>query len=525
MLKQNLKGWVNNTQSFFSQLNLKSGLVLVVLGALNTLAYAPFDIWFIPFFTLALLLLAIQTQTTAKQAAKCGFLYGLGWFGAGISWIHIAIAEFGGIPLVVSLILMLLLCAYLAIYPALASFLTLKYQQLFGLWGFVGFWLIAEVLRSWILTGFPWLALGYTQTSSPLSSFAPVIGEIGLQFVVLLIATIVCLTLLTPTNCKKYLATLAGIFFIGWSLSFVDYSEQTTKEINVALVQGNIEQSIKWQPDNELPTMKKYASLTLPVWENSDLVIWPEAAIPRLEVVALEFLHEIDRQAADTNTALITGIVDFNQDTRQAYNNLITLGKKYSSDQTGHYRYLHNNRYSKHHLLPIGEFVPFESLLRPMADLFNLPMSSFSYGTLRQDPLIANGISVLSAICFEIAFPEQVRANLYRDTDIILTVSNDAWFGDSHGPWQHLQIAQMRAIEFAKPVLRATNNGVTAIIDHRGRLTATLLQNVEGVLQHKVNLSNSSTPYSQIGNLSTYLLVAALLLFVWLRNRAKNSKN
>lgn len=175
---------------------------------------------------------------------------------------------------------------------------------------------------------------------------------------------------------------------------------------------------------------------------------------------------------------------------------MIVLGKKQKNDEQGYF-YNHSNRYSKNHLLPIGEFVPFQEFLRPIAPLFNLPQSSFSRGGYIQKNLVANGIQLLPLLCFEIAFPHQLSANLTAKTDILLTVSNDAWFGESHGPHQHMEIARMRALEFGKPLLRSTNNGITAVVDHKGNFIARIPQFKEAVLTTEVALVSGKTPYSQ----------------------------
>lgn len=486
-----------------------SKLALVGLGCLMTLAYSPFGFWLITFICLIVFAYILQSSQSAKQSAWHGFYFGLGWFGAGISWVHVAIADFGGLPLIFSILLMLLLVAYLSIYPALAGYLNYRWQNKLGVVALVPAWLITESLRGWVLSGFPWLSIGYTQTNSPLAGFVPVIGEFGLQFVAILLA---CAALL---NIKKAAATYTLVFATALLLQQKAWHKETGETVNLALVQGNIAQSVKWQPENEVPTMQKYSNLTAPYLEQSDLIIWPEAAIPRLEILANDYLVEVDSLAAQSNSAIVTGLVDYQPDTSFAFNNLVVLGKKQNDDKFGHYKYLDNNRYSKHHLLPIGEYVPFESILRKLAPIFDLPMSSFSRGNFQQDNLIANGYRLSPAICFEIAFPEQIRANLYHDSDFILTVSNDAWFGNSHGPWQHLQIAQMRALEFAKPVVRATNNGVTAITNSSGEIVAQLQQNVEDILEYQLPLVQSHTPYQRFGNALTWLLIAIFSLLAY----------
>lgn len=478
-----------------------------------TLAYSPFGIWPITFICLIVFVHVLHSATSAKEATWHGFYFGLGWFGAGISWVHVAIADFGGLPLIFSLLLMLLLVVYLSLYPALTSYLNYRWQNKLGVVALVPAWLIAESLRGWVLSGFPWLSIGYTQINGPLTGLVPVIGEFGLQFFIILLA---CAALF---NAKKAVTAYALVFTTALLLQQKTWYQETGKEVNLALVQGNIAQSVKWQPDNEVPTMQKYSNLTAPYLDQSDIVIWPEAAIPRLEILANDYLVEVDSLAAKSNASIVTGLVDYQPDTNFAFNNLVVLGKKQADDKFGHYKYLGSNRYSKHHLLPVGEYVPFESILRKLAPIFDLPMSSFSRGNYQQDNLIANGYRLSPAICFEIAFPEQIRANLYHDSDFILTVSNDAWFGNSHGPWQHLEIAQMRALEFAKPVVRATNNGVTAIVNSSGDIVAQLEQNKADVLEYQLALVHSSTPYQRFGNALTWLLVVMFSVLAYFIKR------
>lgn len=503
-------------QSFFNAHPLIKNVFLVALGGLMTLSYSPFDLWPVALICLAKLAYFINSAKNAKAAALTGFYFGLGWFGVGISWVHVAIADFGGLPIVFSLLLMLLLVAYLALFPALSGYLHHKWHKYLGAFSIIPAWLIAEALRGWLLSGFPWLSIGYSQLQGPLAGFAPVLGEFGIQFIILFLAAA------TLLKAKATLLAFIAVIVSAFSLHQITWFENQSDSIKLALVQGNIEQSIKWQPDNELPTMKKYLKLTTPYFEKSDIIIWPEAAVPRLEILANDFLTELDMLASSSNTAIITGLVDYQPETNFAFNNLVVLGKKNQQDEFGHYKYLGTNRYAKHHLLPIGEYVPFESVLRKLAPIFDLPMSSFSRGTYQQNNLVANSINLSPAICFEIAFPEQIRANLYPDSQFILTVSNDAWFGHSHGPWQHLQIAQMRALEFATPVIRATNNGVTAIIDSSGNIAAQLPQNVAGVLEHELQLVQSATPYKRFGNAITWLLLIVFSSAVFLYRRKGN---
>ncbi|WP_281560113.1 apolipoprotein N-acyltransferase [Thalassomonas sp. RHCl1] len=498
-------------QRLLANLKDKTNWLSFLAGLSLVLAYAPLSLWYLAIIIPALWL-RLMVDRPAKDSAKQGFIFGLGWFTSGISWVHVSIDQFGGLPLIVSLLLMLLLCGYLALYPALSCYLSarLTAKRQFSLWLLPPFWLLGEYLRSVMLTGFPWLSLGYSQIDGPLAAFAPVIGETGITFVMLCLS-IALLQLSRRIQIKRHLALLAVLAISGFILSQQTWVTPTGKSVKVALVQANIKQELKWLPEQEWPSMLKFLDLTR-VNYDADIIIWPESAVPAIESTAQDFLEVANKGAALNNSAIITGIINYNFEARTYFNSLIVLGRKQNEDEQGSYYYNSSNRYYKNHLLPIGEFVPFQELLRPLAPLFNLPMSSFSRGNYVQPNLVAKELALLPLICFEIAFPHQLAANLTRDTDMILTVSNDAWFGDSHGPHQHLEIARMRALEFGRPVLRSTNNGITATIDHSGKITSRIPQFEEAVLRDEVKLQQGFTPYSQWGRYLQYLLPLLSLL-------------
>ena len=499
-----------------STLSSKEYWLCFIAGLSLIFAYAPFSQWYLTLFIPAVVFHKLQFQTPKKSAKLIGF-FAFGWFASGISWVHVSIDQFGGLPLVVSLSIMLLLCIYLALYPALAAYLTARFSknQQLNLWLLPSFWLISEYLRSVVLTGFPWLSLGYSQIDSPLASFAPVIGEVGITALIIIIN--ICLVIIFNAvklkNNKKLFSPLVLIFafcILSYVLNKVSWVQVTGKTAKVALVQGNIAQSIKWAPEQEWPTMLKYLDLSR-VNFDADIIIWPESAIPAMEPAVQDYLTTVNRSALLNDSAIITGIINYNFESKEYFNSLITLGKKKTDDEQGYF-YYHNNRYSKNHLLPIGEFVPFQEWLRPLAPLFNLPMSSFTRGSYVQQNLIANNLHLLPLLCFEIAFPHQLAANLTSKTNILLTVSNDAWFGNSHGPHQHMEIARMRALEFARPLLRSTNNGITAVVDHKGDFIARIPQFEEKVLRAEVALVTGMTPYSQWPRL--ILLLMVLITFI-----------
>jgi apolipoprotein N-acyltransferase len=480
------------------------------------LAFAPFNAWWLAFIVFPIWFY-LQTKLT-EHSFKAAWFFNFGYFAAGVSWIHVSIAEHGGLPLIISIGMIAVLCAYLALFPAFAIWLS---NRLFNkrLWPFALplIWLAMEWARAHFLTGFPWLSIGYSQLEGPLSGWLPVIGEIGVSAMLVLITLSLGLSFRIKQQnggWKIYglqSLLLTGIVCVsGLVLNSINWTLPTGVVKTVTMIQGNIEQTVRWVPEQDRPIMQKYWNLSADQWQ-SDIIIWPEAAIPKLEIAAAGFLDLLDGKAADTNTALITGIVDVNYSTEIISNNLLSLGNDKEGENSLPYTYGHQNRFAKHHLLPIGEFVPFESFLRDVAPIFDLPMSSFARGDYVQANLLANGISLAPAICFEIAFPNQIRANLVEDTDAIITVSNDAWFGDSHGPHQHLEIAQMRAKEFGLPIFRSTNNGVTAFIDHKGAISAVAPQFEDAVLTQKVSLVDGTTPYRKYGNLPTYLFF--ILLF------------
>ena len=485
-------------------------------GASTALAFAPYGLW--PIYLLALTFALHQSrELSAKSSLYYWLSFGFGCFSVGISWVHVSMATYGGIPLIASMGLMAVLALYLALYPALTGYLLQKLSSrssvLRNLLLFPALWTITEWLRGWVLTGFPWLWAGYSQTEGPLRDLASVIGVLGLSFVLALLAGTLALLLQKRWVSSAVAIPLVAIMtFLSPALSTVTPTGETLK---VALVQGNIPQSMKWEPEALWPTMSKYMDLSRPMLD-ADIIIWPEAAIPAPEYMVSEFLDNANKVANLNNSAIITGIISHQQDS--FYNSLIVLGNHSTKEQSqADYTGDGKNEFKKHHLLPIGEFVPLESLLRPLAPLFNLPMSSFARGEYQQENLNALGHQIAPAICYEIAFPEQLRANVNSGTELLLTVSNDAWFGSSNGPLQHMEIAQMRSVEMGRPLVRATNNGVTAVVDEHGNITHQLPQFETGVLVADIPLVQGQTLFAKLGQWPILILSALLLMFSVIR--------
>ncbi|SHO57994.1 Apolipoprotein N-acyltransferase [Vibrio quintilis] len=486
------------------------------LGILTPLAFSPYDIWPVSFLSPCLLLILINQQTS-RHAFIIGLIWGVGFFGHGINWVHVSIDTFGGVPPFVSFLLVGLLSVYLSLYPALFSWaLTRLFPSQTAakfLFAAPAFWLISEWLRGWVFTGFPWLWLGYSQIDNLLANYAPVGGVELITFVVMMISGSFAYILLSRN--WKWSVIPCCLLLIAWGLNQIQWvTPQPDRQTKIALIQGNIDQALKWLPGQRWPTIVKYTDLTRENWD-ADIIIWPEAAVPAFEHQLSDYFSALSSSAKSHHSAIITGVL--NQTGKTYYNSILTLGEGTGSPD---YELDASQRYHKHHLLPFGEFVPFEKLLRPLAPIFNLPMSSFADGAYIQPNLQAKDRYLVPALCYEIIFNEQVRANTTEKTDFILTLSNDAWFGHSIGPLQHMEIARMRALELGKPLIRSTNNGVTAITDYRGHIVKRLPQFETGVLKATLTSTKGITPYHRWGSWLIYALVTlSLLTSLYLRRK------
>ncbi|WP_075477455.1 apolipoprotein N-acyltransferase [Moritella viscosa] len=478
-------------------------------GALSVFAFAPFDYTISLYVSLFSLLFFIDNKS-AKHAAGYGFLWGLGFFVAGLHWISVSILDFGGLPAPVAWLLVLLLCAYLAIYPALCAYLVNRFSTHSALVryfiAFPAIWLITDWLRGWVMTGFPWLQLGYSQMNNPLVNYAPILGVEGITVAVCFITA----SLYYVYRERKFIMPAAVVSLIILSSIALKGLQWTTPQAikSIALVQGNTDQDKKWLPEKRADILNEYLKLSLDNTD-ADIIIWPESAIPALEFQVKSYLDYVSKLMHETNTTLITGIINYQRvdNIDEYYNAVIVLGQQ-EQHNNGHSPV--NDRYYKNKLLPIGEFVPFEDLLRPIAPLFNLPMSSFQRGGEEQLNLLASNVHIATAICYEIAFNQTLVNAVTPDTGFILTVSNDAWFGSSIGPDQHLEIARMRAFEFQRPVIRSTNTGITAIYDAQGQEVGRIAQFKKAVLRAQVTPYQGATPFNHYGN--TPLLILAFIL-------------
>lgn len=496
--------------SRLSQLSLwRAGLLATALGAVGVLAFSPYDCW--PAALIALVaLLGLTLNRSPGQAAAIAFAWGMGFFGCGLWWIYSCIEQFGGLPGGVGGLLMLLFIAYLALYPTLfAALLAWVFPRPTAarlLLAAPALWQLTEWLRSTLLSGFPWLQWGYTQINGPLAGLAPLGGVNLITWALITLSGIGCWIWFHQCWQRLWLLPLGLLLGYPWR-HYTWVQPLPERATTVALVQGNITQSLKWQPEQLQATLQRYWQLTEPLLAQARVIIWPEMAIPATDRSQQAFLQTL-AQRLHPDHSLITGI-SHQGSTGALFNTLLVLtGSSVAQPIPYHY-------YHKHHLVPFGEFVPLASLLRPLAPLFNLPMSSFSRGSYLQTPLHAADRQLTPAICYEIILGEQIRTNFSDPIDCLLTVSNDAWFGDTNGPWQHLQMARMRALELGRPLLRATNTGITAIVQSQGQISALLPPSTPGVLQATVIPTTGLTPYARWGDTIVWLFSAVGLITAW----------
>jgi len=480
----------------------RSVWLAALAGALFPLGLAPFDWWPLALVAVAALFLCLQT-VTARRAALVGWAFGVGKYGVGASWIYVSIHDYGPAPVWLAGSLVALFVAAMGLFPAAASFAYARWLRgtspIGRALGFAATWSALEWLLTWFLTGFPWLFLGYAQIHDPLRHWAPVGGVLWVGWLAALSVTLAVVASRRglPTRRRVAVGVAAALpWLLALPVGQVHWVEPG-RVGSVALVQGDIPQDAKWHEETVVPIMETYRDLSAPYWQR-DLVIWPEAAVTLFVQQAEPFLEAMGRLARRGGAALLLGIPSYERlpgDAVVFRNSAIVIG-----DGSG--------SYSKRRLVPFGEYVPLERLLRGLIEFFDLPMSHAEPGAMQQPLLQAGAWRVAMAICYEVAYPELVRRDA-RDADVIVTISNDSWFGRSIGPHQHLQMAAMRALENGRWVLRGTNSGITAIVGPDGVVTERLPQFEAAVLDGTFSGMTGTTPYGRWGNALLFAAIAA----------------
>ena len=468
-------------------INIFLGLLSVFAGILFTLAFAPFNFSYLAPLALCLLFTAWH-NTSPQQALLRGYLFGFGSFGLGVSWVYISIHDFGGSSPLIAASLTFLFVGFWALFPALAGYLSVKIQ------------LLNNRNRSYLT----WLQSAYSQIDTPLAGYIPVVGGYGTGLLVALTASGL-LAIVQKPRCRYFLmCALLSIWGTGSYLQSLSWTQAVGEPIKVSLLQGNITQDQKWRPENKLNTLRWYQTMTEAHWDSA-IIVWPETSIPAyLSDVNDWFLRPLSQAAEEHQTSIIVSLPINNTETNEKYNAVMTLGK-----DTGNYK--------KTHLLPFGEYLPWQPISGLILNNLGMRLGLFTEGAIDQPLLKAAGYPFITTICYEDAFDELVL-NQLSAAAFLINVTNDGWFGQSIEPHQHLQIARMRALETGRYLLRATNTGATAIVDPKGKILRQAPLFEATVLTDRIIPMQGLTPYARLGEKPVLIFLMILFLTLLLPN-------
>ena len=477
-------------------------------GAALPLAFAPFGLFPVAFASLAALFLAWRRCATPRRAFLLGWLFGLGSFGAGISWVYESFG-FANVAGPLAFALTVGLVAGLALYPAVAGWIVVRVApagdapRLLAV--YPAAWTLWEWIRGWAFTGFPWLQVGYAQIDGPASGWLPVLGVHGAGALTAFVAGGLALVLLRrDARAAASLAGAAALWGAGVGLVRIDWVQPAGPPVAAAIVQGNVAQDLKWRPEMRMPTLELYAGLTRERFD-ADLVVWPETAIPGFLDTQTEFTRRLQEEAVGHGSAVVAGVPVREAPGGPYLNAVAMLGPE-------------AGLYIKRRLVPFGEYLPFAFALRPVVAALGIRMANFSAGPREQEPLRLGSHALGVSICYEIAFGSAVRMDL-PEAALLVTVSNDAWFGDSIGPHQHLEIARVRAAETGRWLVRATNTGLSGVVSPRGEVRGRLPQFEVAADTFDVVPMRGETPYVRFGDAPALVALALWLVAGLVRSR------
>jgi len=487
-------------------------ILALAAGGLLPLAFAPFYVFALAVASPAVLF-ALWLDSPPGRAAWRGLLFGLGMFGVGTSWVYVSLHTYGNMPAPLAALAVLFFTLALAAFPALAgwlqSHLVDRRKALPVILVLPALWVLLEWLRGWVLSGFPWLNLGYSQASSPLAGLASWAGVYGVSLAVAVSAALVLQAWRERQGLwGRYLVALAVLWAGAWFVGRVPWVQASGEALRIALVQGNVPIESKWRPENRPAIVERYIRLSEQAGQ-SDLIVWPETAMPGyLDEIDPVFLERLRRRADEGGGEFLIGVVEkgWHGGRGTYYNTVVGIGSRPAF-------------YRKRHLVPFGEFLPLRPALEWVLRYLHIPMSDFTAGEPDQPPLEIAGHRIGVSVCYEDAFGEELIQALPQAT-LLVNVSEDAWFGRSLAPHQRLQMARMRAMESGRPMLRAANTGPSAVIDHRGEVLARSPQFQAHVLTARVQPTQGATPYVRFGNWPTVLLIVGVIAGAWVRRHA-----
>jgi len=499
-------------------------LAALLLGAATVFSFAPFGASLLPALTLAGLFALWQRASSPGRAFALGLAFGLGLFAAGVSWVYVALNTFGDMPALLAALGTAGFCAYLALFPALAGWITAwttAPDSVARPMVAAVVWTLSEWLRGWLFSGFGWLSIGYAQVATPLAGYAPIGGVLlpGL-FLALTAAVLTDAVTGVDTHRRRTLASAVAVAIVwasGYALTRVDWSYPVGEPTTVSLLQGNIGQDLKFEPSYREKTFAIYADLVAK--SRGRLIVLPESALPVFaDEVPPEYVALLRSAAQNNGGDLLLGLFFFeprtsSDDDDRYYNSVVTVGT--ATPQV----------YRKHHLVPFGETIP----LKPVFGWFirnvlAIPLADQTPGAAYQEPFVVAGQRLAVNICYEDTFGGELDRRA-ADATLLVNVTNDAWYGHSLAAEQHDQIAAMRALETARPMLRATNTGITSIIDHHGVERSRLPWFTRGVLEGTIAGRQGVTPYVRFGDalvVALTLLIIATTLFLTRRTQGKS---
>ena len=489
-----------------------SQLIFFLLGCLTTLAFAPFE-WSLLVPLVLLPFLYVCLTNAPRDAGKHGFWFGFGLFLTGTYWIYISVVIFGEAPAWIAILLMLGLVLIMSAYFwftawAISRFASGEPWRMLAVAPAV--WVIVEWARGWLLTGFPWMALGYSQVDASLGGWAPVLGVYGVSAMLLVTAAAILVAILTRGRQQLIavaivvLPTLAGAGF-----KSKDWTQPDGDPIRATILQGGISQDRKWLPEQFQPTLDFYRGKTRQ-FGSSDLVVWPEVAIPSIDDRVEGFIRGVESDARVLRQTVLFGVLERVTERTIApkvYNAIIGVnGSKRQS-------------YRKRHLVPFGEYFPVPASVREWMRMMSLPHNDLSAGADVQELIeMHTGVKLSVAICYEDAYGA-LQLYALPEAGILINVSNDAWFGDSIAPHQHLQIARMRSLEAGRYTVRATNTGISAFIRPDGALLETGPQFEPATMTGEIFAHRGATPYVRVGNWAILIICVGLFGGAWVLGR------
>lgn len=473
-------------------------------GLILTTAFAPRDFWWFAVLCPAVLMWLWSRAPSAKEGAWLGFAFGIGAYAAGTWWLYISIRVFGQAPVWMALAVMAVLVLIMAAYQAGLGYVVVRWLPARRAVGWLllvpAAWVLLEWWRGWFLSGFPWLSLGYSQTDTWLAGLAPV-GGVHLLSAALLVSAGALVTLLQERGPVRALALVALVlpWSLGLSLRGVEWTkpEGTTK--SVAILQGAVPQDMKWLVSNQQKILDDYEAMHNEAL-GADLIVWPESALPDLANLYARYIGGVWSSADRAGSGVLMGVMRMDDNKIDYFNSLLALG-----DSDPHF-------YDKSHLVPFGEYFPVPAMVREWLRLMSLPYSDFTAGAADQPPLPVAGMKVAASICYEDSYPTSLHAAT-RASGLLVNVTNDAWFGKSGARYQHLQIARLRAIEGRRFLVRAANDGVSAVIGPSGAILSQAPEFTQAILRGHVQPRVGATPYLVMGNFPV-IGAATLLLAI-----------